>query len=202
MASTTGGMTARITVITAIALLALTGCKDTAHPTASTAPSRSTSSSSASATPEATAHATAAPSQAAGTPLGVGCEQLVSLQQMYDFNPNFSLDADYTPKSGSSASAALKYRGIACNWVNQTSGETISFAAAHPAASDLAALKRAAASGTAVSGLGDAAWFSKSGETGELQVFRGPYWVTATSVFFGTADDAKQLAEDAVAAVK
>jgi hypothetical protein len=86
--------------------------------------------------------------------------------------------------------------------VNQTSGATIDFGVAHPAASDLAALKASAASGTAVSGIGDSAWFSTSGDTGQLQIFRGPYWITASSVFFGAPDDAKQLALDAVAAVK
>ena len=205
MASTARGMAVRLTTVAAIAtlgLVGLAGCKDTAHPTASATPSASSpsSSASASATPDATP--SDAPSRAAGTPIGVDCDGLISRQQMYDFNPNFSLRSGFKPKAGSGASTALSYQGIACSWVNQTSGATIDFGVAHPAASDLAALKASAASGTAVSGIGDSAWFSTSGDTGQLQIFRGPDWITASSVFFGAPDDAKQLALDAVAAVK
>ena len=207
MAFTARGTAARTTAIAAIgalAMLGLAGCKDTAHP--ATSPSASTSSStpssSASATPDATQSATPAPTHAPGTPIGLDCNGLLSPQDVYDFNPNTTLQPAYKPKSGSDGSAALSFNGISCGLVNNSSGAITSVSVAHPAASDLAALKSAAAKGTAVSGLGDAAFFSTSGQTGQLQVFTGPFWITASSVFFGTADDARQLAGDAIAAVK
>ena len=145
---------------------------------------------------------TPAPTHAPGTPIGLDCNGLLSPQDVYDFNPNTTLQPAYKPKSGSDGSAALSFNGISCGLVNNSSGAITSVSVAHPAASDLAALKSAAAKGTAVSGLGDAAFFSTSGQTGQLQVFTGPFWITASSVFFGTADDARQLAGDAIAAVK
>lgn len=207
MAFTARNMVIRGTVIAAIGaltVLGLAGCKNSAP--------QKTPSSSSSATPTDAASPSsqagdgpapsAAPSHAPGTPIAVDCNGLISLQAMYDFNPNYSLQAGYKPKAGSDGSTALGFRGLSCSWVNQTSGNLIFVSAARPAASDLAALKTAAGSGTAVSGLGDAAYFSTKGQLGQLQVFSGPFWISTSSDFYGTADDARQLATVAVASVK
>jgi hypothetical protein len=203
-AHNTAVRTTAVITIGALALLGLSGCKNTANsPASSSSPSPSaTPSSSASARPDAAPSATPVPTRAAGTPLSVSCSTLLTPQTVYDFNQNTSLQPAYKPKSGSDGSSALSFNGISCGLVNNSSGAITSVSAAHPSASDLAALKSAAAKGTAVSGLGDAAWFSTSGQNGQLQVFTGPYWVTASSVFFGTAEDARQLAGAALAAVK
>lgn len=188
----------------ALALLGLAGCKDTAAtPNTSTSHSpRETPSNSASATPDAAPSATPGQTRAPGIPLGTDCAGLLSPQTVYDFNPNTSLQPAYKPKSGSDGSEALSFSGISCGLVNNSSGVVTSVSVAHPAASDLAALKSAAAKGTAVSGLGDSAFFSTSGQTGQLQVFTGPFWVTASSVFFGSADDARQLVGATVTALR
>jgi hypothetical protein len=196
--------TSVIATVGALAVLGLAGCKDTA-PTKT--PSSSVSSSPTDAArpaPSADADATpsAAPGHAPGTPIKVDCSGLISPQAMYDFNSNYSLLAANKPKAGSDGAVALGYPGLACSWVNQTSGNNISVNAARPAASDLAALKGAAGSGTAVSGLGDAAYFSTKGQVGQLQVFSGPFWISTSSDFYGTADDARQLAGVAVSSVK
>jgi hypothetical protein len=120
---------------------------------------------------------------------------------MYDFNPNFGLDDAFSPKSGTPAATAKSDNGVACNWLNQTSGDTVTIAVAQPTTDDLAKIKATAAKGTAVSGLGSAAYFSTEGQVGRLDVFDGAYWVVATSVYFSTADDARALATSAVAAL-
>ncbi|MHB1171314.1 MAG: hypothetical protein ACYCZY_02235 [Lacisediminihabitans sp.] len=169
-------------------------------PTASASPSASSQPSS-SPSPTASPSATpTAPPQ--GTPTTVSCNGLLSPQVIYDYNPNFTLKADYTPKAGSDASKAVGYRGLACGWINQTSSGIISVAVAHPAAADLAALRSAAASGTAVSGLGDAAWFRTAAGVGELQAFSGPFWITASSSYFGSPDDVRGLVAAAVATAR
>lgn len=211
-ARNTAARTTAVVAIGALALLGLSGCKDTAGlPGSSNSPSPSSSttasasatpSSSASAAPDTAPSTKPAPPRASGTALGVNCNALLSPQAVYDFNPNTSLQPAYKPKSGSDGSAALSFKGISCGLVNDSSGATTSVSAAHPAASDLATLKNAASKGTAVSGLGDAAWFSTSGGSGQLQVFTGPYWVSASSVFFGSANDARQLTSAALAALK
>ena len=108
---------------------------------------------------------------------------------VYDFNPNFGLDSGFSPKSGTAAATAVADKGTACSWLNQTSADTFAIAVARPAAAELASLKTTASTGTAVAGLGDAAHFSTSGGVGRVDVFRGAYWLVATSVYFGSATD-------------
>lgn len=196
--------TTTILTVSALALLGFVGCKSSADPqtTPSAGSSHATPSSSASATPDATPSATPTPTREPGIPIGMDCNTFLSPQTVYNFNPNTSLQPAYKPKPGSDANEAVSFSGIACGLVNNSSGAITSVSVAHPAASDLAALKSAATKGTAVSGIGDTAWFSTSGGTGQLQVFKGPFWITASSVFFGTANDARQLVGAAVATVK
>lgn len=197
---------AAVAAIGALALVGLAGCKaasDTQSSSTSHSP-RATSSSSASATPDAVASPTSAPTppRAPGTPVGVACNSFLTPQVVYDFNPNTSLQPAYKPAAGSDGATALSFKGISCGLVNNSSGAITSVSIAHPAASDLAALKAAAARGTAASGLGDAAYFSTSGQVGQLQVFTGAYWITASSVFFGSTDDARALVTAALSAAK
>lgn len=207
MASTARSLVIRSTVIAtigALTVLGLAGCKGSSQPKSPSSSSSATPTNTASPTPGDSARPapSSAPSHAPGTPIGVDCNGLVSPQAIYDFNPNYSLQAAYKPKAGTDGSIALGYQGLACSWVNQTSGNLISVSVARPAASDLAALKSAAGTGTAISGLGDAAWFGKKGQIGQLQVFSGPFWISTSSDFYGTADDARQLAAAAVASAK
>jgi hypothetical protein len=121
---------------------------------------------------------------------------------MYDFNPNFGLDAAFSPKAGSSAATAVADRGTACNWLNQTSGGTITVSVARPGAAKLGQLKSTAARGAASSGYGDAAYFSTSGGAGRVDVFTGEYWLVATSVYFASTVDAGPLLTSALGALK
>ena len=145
---------------------------------------------------------TSTPNAAAATATKIACGTLISAQAVYDFNPNFGLDSGFSPKSGSAAATAVADKGTACNWLNQTSGDTFAFAVARPAATELASLKTTAATGTPASGLGDSAYFSMSGGAGRVDVFRGAYWLVATSVYFGSAADAKDLVTAALGALK
>jgi hypothetical protein len=135
-----------------------------------------------------------------GTTIGVSCNALLTPQVIYNFNQNYSLQSGFTPKSGTDASKALGYKGLACSWINQTSSDLIIVSVAHP--SDLTSLKANASSGTAVSGLGNVAYFTTSAGVGELQIFNGPFWITLNSVAFGAADDARELASAAISTAK
>jgi hypothetical protein len=121
---------------------------------------------------------------------------------VYDFNPNFGLDSTFSPKSGTAASTAVADQGTACSWLNQTSRDTFAIAVARPAAAEFASLKAKAATGTPASGLGDAAYFSTSGGVGRVDVFTGAYWLVASSVYFGSAADTKNLVTAALGALK
>lgn len=174
--------------------LGVSGCTsgdDEATPSPSTSDSSSespTPSVSPSTSPEPTAGS-------GGTAIGVDCLDLVSLDTMYQFDPNFGLDDSYSPASGTPGATAVADSGIACGWVQQTSGETIEISAAQPSADQLVELM--AAAGADVTG----AAFSTSGGKGIAQQFAGPYWVTASSSYFTAAADAQPLVDSAVAAV-
>jgi hypothetical protein len=183
-----------VAVVAALALL-LTGCVPGSNPT----PSRSASQPSTP-TDAPTATVTPSPTPTAGTaavPVSVACNTLVSLQTMYDFNPNFTLQSDFSPASGTPANTAAADRGTACAWVNNTSGETVVIAVARPGSLELASIRSAASGGTSVSGYGDAAYYSGT----RFDVFRGNYWFVASSNYFASANDASALMKSALAAV-
>ena len=120
---------------------------------------------------------------------------------MYDFNPNFGLLAKFTPDAGSFAARAIADKGVACRWINQTSGDTVDVSISRPAPTGFDAAKGAATSGKPVTGIGDAAYFTTRGNAGTVQVFSGTYWVTVTSVYFSSAGDAQSIVADAVASI-
>ncbi|MES2172171.1 MAG: hypothetical protein V4479_15845 [Actinomycetota bacterium] len=177
--------------IFALTAAALTGCVWPSTPS-------STYTSLSSPTDSPTATVTPSPTPTAGTPaqpISIACSTLVSPQTMYDFNPNFTLQAAYAPKSGTFAYTAAADGGTACNWVNDTSGETLVVSVARPGSIEFASLKSSAAQGTPVSGYGDAAYFS----SGRLDVFSGDYWLVTQSSQYSTANDASAIAKSALA---
>jgi hypothetical protein len=130
------------------------------------------------------------------------CDQLVSRQAMYDFNPNFGLQASFTPKSGSTSAIAVAKKGVACSWLNQTSRDTIELSAANLPAGDIAALKGDLnSSSKATSAFAAPGYFTVEGGVGVAQVFNGSYWVVARSTFFSEAGEAAQIVNPAVASL-
>lgn len=190
------------------AVLALAGCV----PTGETAAPVRSASASASGSPTPTPSGSAGPEQPTaqpapvtpepGEPVTIGCDQLVTSDEMYEYNANFGLDSAFTPDAGSVAGQAVAAGGVACRWTNQTSGETIDVAVAHLSERDLSARKdELASSSTPVSDFGPAGYFDASDITGVAQVFSGPYWVTATSVTFFEPADAAPIVAAALAAL-
>lgn len=191
MLTTTRNRLVVATLFTTVAL-ALSGCVWQSTPSVTSSPT-----SSGTPTDAPTASVTPKPTPTAGTaaqPVSIACSTLVPAQVMYDFNPNFSLQAAYAPKSGTPEYAAAADKGTACNWVNDSSGETLTVAVARPGSVEFASLKSSAASGTTAPGFGDAAYFSG----GRLQIFSGAYWLTTASTYYSTADDASSIAKAAL----
>ena len=133
-----------------------------------------------------------------GTPITLTCEQLVSAQAIYDFNPNFGLLGGFTPAAGSLAAIAVAENGLACQWINQTSGESIQISVADLPTPRIGELAATASSGEAISGIRDQAYFAN----GTAQVFDGSFWVAAESAVFGTWDDAAPLVQAAGASLR
>jgi hypothetical protein len=175
-----------------VAGVAACGSESAAAPTKSPSPTAS-----ATATPEPTASATAAP---VGTPVDIDCNALVTPQAVYDFNPNFTLDAGYKPARGTQAADIVAMNGLACGWVNQTSGEIIEVAVANLPDEKLTELKNAfVTSSNSVPTYGVEGYFKLDGTTGEAEAFGGPYWISASSASFYEPGDAVMIVDAALA---
>jgi hypothetical protein len=180
----------------ALALVALSGCVPTPSPSPTDTASASASGSpSAAPTPTPTA-------STVSTPITIGCNDLITPDDIYAFNPNFVLIDSWTPKAGSPAATATSEQGIACRWQNQTSGDTIDVSVAHLDAASIEALKNAAVEkSTMVPTYGDEAYFSVSGGVGTAIVFQGTYWLVASSVEFAEPGDPADLITAALSAL-
>lgn len=180
----------------ALALIVLAGCANGAEPAPSVSPTATPST-----TPTAVATESPTPTptptaEAADTAITLGCDGVLTPDDVYDFNPNFGAAPGYKPADGSAAAVAALHKGVACGWSNQTSGDLIEISVAQPTAATLADLKsQAAKSSTSVTtyGAGVKGYFKTADGTGEAQVFSGPYWVAVTSVEFVEARDAETL---------
>lgn len=178
-----------------LGLLLLSGCEPVVEPTPTPTGSSSASGSS---TPTPTPTATPEPSQ----PITITCNELVPPQAMYDFNPNFALQADYTPAAGSLAAEAVAEKGIACSWINLTSSETIEMSAAHlPEAQLEQRSNDLVTTSNSVPTYEVEGYFIVEDGVGTAQAFDPPFWITATSTAFFEPGDVAPLMAAAVAAL-
>ena len=119
------------------------------------------------------------------TPITLTCDELISPQAMYDFNPNYALLTDFAPEPGTVASEAVALGGLACRWSNLSSGEAIDISVASLTNEDLTARKNdLVTSSNSVPTYDVEGYFTAEGGVGVAQAFSDPYWITATSVGF------------------
>jgi hypothetical protein len=192
-----------VRVSVAVALLAagamgLTACTPTSHASSTTKPTISTPQ--ASSTPTPAPKPTTAP-VAVGTPVTLTCDQIVTPAQVYAFNPNFGADPGYAPAAGSLPATIKADRGVACAWLNQTSGDVVQIAIGEPPASTMTSLKNTAVTTSqAVPTYGIPpqveGYFTMRGSNGEAQVFTGKYWIVGISGAFQEPGDAAQLMQN------
>jgi len=135
-----------------------------------------------------------------GTPVTIDCNTLISPQAMYDFNPNFGLSDGFKPEAGSEAATIVAAKGLACQWVNQTSGEVIQVAVADLPADKLTALKNSyVTSSNSVPTYGVEGYFEMDDSFGVAEAFSGSYWISARSNFFLEPGDAQPIIAAAIA---
>ena len=193
VARTTARSTRRRAVLAlsagAVFALALSGCASATAPTPS---GSAAATSGASAEPSASAAPTPTPTptpEATGSPIAQTCDELLTLQDVYDFNPNYGTAPGYAPAAGGLAETAASYSGLTCGWSNQTSGELIEASVVAPNDVLMTTLKQQAdADSQAVPTYGTPptvdGFFTYTGGTGQAQVFTGTYWVTLSSPAF------------------
>ena len=182
----------------AVTLIALAGCmpSDSAPTPAANGPTAAASS-----TPSASPIPSASPSanDIDGIPMTMGCSELVSAQAMYDYNPNFSLKSNYTPAPGSLPARVAEQRGVACAWVNQTSGEIIELAVANLPADHSTRLKNdLVTSSKSVPTYNVEGYFTVNSGVGEAQAFADPYWIVSSSKAYFEPGDAAPIMAAAI----
>ena len=184
--------------LVAVAALGLTGCT----PPGSSSPTPSATAGGASGGPTVAPvpSASATPTDPP-TPVAIKCDALLTAQQLYAYNPNYGVAPDYEPKSGTHEKQIADWKGTTCAWLNQSGGgATIEIAVAKPPASLMEGLKNAAITeAKPVPTYGtppDVEGYFKPGTSGEVQIFRGPYWIVADSTAFFEPGDAAVLMQD------
>ena len=180
----------------ALFALVLSGCAsgDAPTPTDSAA---ATSTASAEPTESAAPSPTPTP-EATGSPITQICGDLLTLQDVYDFNPNYGSAPNYSPTTDGLAETAATYNGLTCGWSNQTSGELIEVSVVAPNGVLMTTLKQQAdADSQAVPTYGTPptvdGFFTYSDGVGQAQVFTGTYWITLSTPAFGEPGDAESL---------
>ena len=180
-----------------LASAALAGCTPT--PTPSKTP---TASASATKTPTATPVPVVTPT-APPTPVGITCDQVLTADQLYAFNPNYGPDPDYSPKDGTLEKKIVDWQGVSCAWKNQTSGDVVQIAVAKPPSDAMENLKNVAitdAKPVPTYGVPpEIEGYFKAGSSGQVQIFRGPYWIVSESGAFFEPGDAAPLMQNVLA---
>lgn len=178
-----------------LTILLLAGCVPTAaESTSAPTPEPTTSSSSSTPTPT--------PTPDDSTPVTVACDALISAQTMYDYNPNFVLEAGVTPTAGSLAQEAVDGQGVFCRWIHTSSGETIDVSVASPSPEALTArANELVGSSNPVPTYEVEGYFEIDGAVGVAQAITAPYWVAMVSPVFLEPGDAAPLMLSAIAAL-
>jgi hypothetical protein len=180
-----------------LVLLALTACStEPAKGGSTTTPSAgSTATPGATDAPGATPTPTPTP-EATGTPVALTCDQILTPDDVYAFNPNYGTAPDFKP-TGTAAQTAVKYDGVACGWLNQTSGAIIEVSVTQP--NDVlqnTLIDQALSGGQTVPTYGTPpiqGFFAVAGGVGTAQVLSGTHWVSVSSTEFAEPGDAQTL---------
>ncbi|TAM67581.1 MAG: iron ABC transporter ATP-binding protein [Microbacteriaceae bacterium] len=153
----------------------------------------------AAAAPTSTATVTPTPTPTdPPTPVTMTCDQVLTAQQLYDFNANYGTDPGYNPAANTNPAAAVAMKGVSCGYLNQTSNAVIEVAIAKPAASALPGIKDSAAANSHVVptyGVPPSVegYFTVAGGVGEVQAFANGYWVILRSADFAEPGDPQPL---------
>ncbi|MFC9917721.1 iron ABC transporter ATP-binding protein [Agromyces binzhouensis] len=183
---------------TALALV-LSACTDpSASPAGTSAPPAATGS--AAATAPAEPQPTEEP-----IPFEVACDEILTPDQVYAFNPSYGTAPDYAPSAATIADVVAA-SGTACGWSNQTSGDVIEVGVATlPEHAYELQVGDAAMRSNPVPTYGTPpeveGFFRQSGGVGQAQVFADGYWIVVESPALFEPGDAQGLVADVIANV-
>ena len=131
-------------------------------------------------------------------PLYKACNELISVEALYDFNPNFSYDASATPKNGSLGEIALTKSGTYCDYINLSSGENIELSVSQISNQSLKDWVQKLHENSRVTEIFDLpaeglGFFSRKNNEGVAQVMIGNTWIVISSTSFYIPEDTISL---------
>ena len=170
----------------------------------------SVESSSANATPSASTSAIPNPTASEATGIiglatGLTCDDVLSADDLYALKggTNIALNAKATPASGSMAARLVALKGIACVYVNESSGDKFAVGVARPTTSSMpqvaSTIQREQGSANRVPTYsvitGAVGYFKVYSGIGLASVLTPTYWYSVSSTTFETSRDAKQIVQ-------
>jgi hypothetical protein len=136
-------------------------------------------------------------------PFDIACDELVSPETIYAFNPNYALLPEPVVEAGSAAERIQTELGTVCSWQQLSSGEVLTVAVANlPAETLLLVQNDVFESSTMVPTYGgDEDYFTVRDGAGEAMTFVGSYWIVSTSQSYLEPGDAVDILAAAKTAV-
>lgn len=132
--------------------------------------------------------------EAPNTPITLTAEEVWTLGQVYDYNPNW-YHAEYTFPGGSFGAQAIALDGVAYRWTHYSGSWPVDIAVAKPSASNLSSLVTAAQAWGSAATWGSYSGYAKTVSYVETaQVFHGGYWIAITQ----EAGDMSQIISDVI----
>ncbi|MFN4002838.1 hypothetical protein [Microcella sp.] len=180
LARSTTAIAAAIVLATALA-----GCVGApVDPGASASPSPSASPDAA---PSPTASSSVGPTGLVVLPFSIACDELVTADALYEFNPNVGVDPE--PSATGLVATIAESGGVTCGWLNQTSGDRISVGVLRLDAASLDRVRgEAAERGEPETQYFDG-YFREEGGVGHAEDFERDYWIVLDSAALLGADE-------------
>lgn len=181
-----------------VGALTLSACAAGPQESASPSPTQaSNASQKASNTPLVTASASPTAFALKAEPTDKSCESILSLQSLYDFDPNLALTSGGTPAAGSLAQTQTQLGGITCTLMNLSSQQEVlvSLVKLDQASADHQKAEIAAATGNNAYQVAKdvPGSFQDAGGIGTAHFVSGNYWISLTSASYKIGVDASPL---------
>ena len=134
-----------------------------------------------------------------GTKLTQTCEDIFSVDELYTFNPNFSINSSQPPLQRQVADEIASIAGITCTYMNLSSGDAIQLSVAKLKQNSVTILQKqieaVSAKNLNFSTAKQTVFFELSNGNGLLQILKGDYWVVVTSPLFQSPEEAMKFIE-------
>ncbi|MEG0027747.1 MAG: hypothetical protein RR853_02130 [Aurantimicrobium sp.] len=185
-------------------LVGLTACAEESTQSSTPTTSKSASASAHSIT-SSTPSPTPTKTSEASTQISASCSTLLSDEVLDKTYPGYESKNGYTPAPGSAGEAALKEKGVACQWTNPNTGLTLTISAAHLGPQALSTIS------ASLPGTPTTEYSASSNSKGSFQVVNGAgsaqlvtdkFWITADSGEFYSSADAVSIMSMLLAALE